>query len=472
MRTQILIHAFVALCFSCTLAPKYEKPKLIQSSRYSINHETFKEDSSQLTSWYTLLNDPILNDLIKEGIENNLDLKIAKKQLLEARALLKISKSDLFPPINASASITQTQMSQSTPTGQAISAFGGNTKNTMYEAGFDTSWELDLFGAKQSEIKAQKAGFQISMLSERHLLVSVVAELARQYITLRSFQARLKIAKENLKAQNEALRITQNRYKHGISSELDVSQAHSLVLATQANIPSLETGVFTSKRIIALLLAKEPKDIPDALNKDVDLPQSPPTLPIQLPSEMLENRPDVLMSEQKLKQAYAKIGIARSLYFPKIILNAGFGFQSTGASDLFKSASQFWSLGPTIRWPIFQAGKIRAQISIETLRQEQAFLQYHQTLLNALAEVENAMVRFLNERTRLISLDEAAQMNKKTFELANNRYLSGVADFLNVIDAQRNLYQAQDLRAQSEETLCLHFISLYKAFGGASTQNP
>jgi NodT family efflux transporter outer membrane factor (OMF) lipoprotein len=339
-------------------------------------------------------------------------------------------------------------------------------ENNVYQAGFDASWEIDVFGGKRRGTEAAKAEVAASEFGRRDTLVTLLGEVSRNYVDARATQRRLTIAQENIKAQEDDLVITQDRFKHGLTSDLDVRQAATLEASTRADIPTLEISLHVSVHRLGVLLGQPPGALLEELSIVAPIPAAPPEVPVGLPSELLLRRPDVQQAERQLAAATAQIGVATADLFPKFSLTGAAGWESVSASDWFAGASKMWSLGPTVQWNIFDAGRIRANIKVQNARQEQALANYEKTVLGSFEDVENALVSYAKEQVRRRSLEEAVNHSQESLRLANQLYANGLTNFINVLDAERSLYQAQDQLVQSERAVSVNLISLYKSLGG------
>jgi NodT family efflux transporter outer membrane factor (OMF) lipoprotein len=315
-------------------------------------------------------------------------------------------------------------------------------------------------------VEAADATLAAAEFTRRDLLVSLFAEVARNYIEARGFQRRLSIAEQNIRAQREVLFLTRDRFKAGLSSDLDVQQASVLLATTEAQLPTLEIGFEQAAHRLGVLLAQPPGTFVERLTKAALIPAIPPAVPVGLPSDLLRRRPDIQQAERELAAATARIGVAVAELFPKFSLTGSIGLQSVSAGDWFTPGSRFWSVGPSVHWRLFEAGRIRANVRVQNARQEQVLARYEQTVLTSLEEVENALTSYAREQNRLRSLTTAAQASRDALEIAGQLYQNGLADFLRVLDSQRSLYQAEDALAQSERAVALNLISIYKAIGG------
>jgi multidrug efflux system outer membrane protein len=369
--------------------------------------------------------------------------------------------ADFLPTIDANASYVNARKSRNSLT------FSQKLLDTeMYQAGFDANWEIDIFGGKRRGLEAANATLASIEADHLDVLVTLLGDVARYYIDLRGFQRRISIARQNIQAQQEALEITQLRLKAGLASELDVSQATAVLETTRADIPTLETSLQVSIHRLSVLLGRPPGTLVKELSKESPIPLTPPTVPVGLPADLLLRRPDIRSSERKLAAANAQIGVATAELFPKFFLTGTAGFESLHGSDLISPESKLWSAGPSVTWRLLEYPRLKAAISSQNAQQQQALAQYNQIVLTSLEEVENALVAYGKEQERWHSLNEAVKANRHALELANELYTKGLGEFLNVLDAERSLYQAEDQFIQSERTVSVNLVSLYKALGG------
>ena len=300
------------------------------------------------------------------------------------------------------------------------------------------------------------------------MLRTLLAEVARNYIELRGFQKQLDVARSNLAAQQDTLQLTRARYEGGLASELDVARAEAQVEVTRSQIPALETSYKEAVHRLSVLLDEPPGALSTELAARVPIPGAPLELPADLPSDVLRQRPDLRRAERQLAAATARVGVATADLYPKFYLVGAAGLESLSVSDFFTSGSKLWSVGPSITWPIFHGGQLVATIEVRDAQEQQALISYRQAILNALEEVENALVAYTRERNRYEALTEAVASNKRAVTLATQLYTSGLSDMLNVLDAQRNLFQTEREQAQSEAATAVNFVALYKALGGGA----
>ncbi len=421
-------------------------------------------DPNVLASWWTTLNDAQLSSLIERSVAGNLDLKRAQSRVIEARARRGIANADMFPTLNVSGSDTWTRSSKETGTGKT---------NQLYAAGFDAGWEMDIFGGVRRSVEAAQANLQANEEDLRDVLVSLLGEVALNYIELRTFQARLAAVMESIDTQNETYQLTQWRYQAGLGDELAVQQARYTLESTSAQIPNLHTNLEGSMNRIAVLLGEQPGKVHDELKKNEPIPVPSSNTTVGVPAEMLRRRPDVRRAERELAAQTARVGVATADLYPKFSLSGSIGIEARSFDKLASNASSsddwFLSGGPRISWPIFTGGAIRQNIKVQSALQEQALIQYESTILVAMEDVENTLVSYANEQTRMANLREATKAAQTAAELAQIKYQSGLTDFSDVLDAQRSLLLFQEQLAQSEGNLSSNLIRLYKALGGGWT---
>jgi NodT family efflux transporter outer membrane factor (OMF) lipoprotein len=414
-------------------------------------------NSDTLAHWWTMLNDPELTRLIERAVKGNLTLKDAQSRLREARALRGISKAGLFPTLDAGASVTKRRSSEN-----SVPA----TTSKLYAAGFDADWELDVFGGVRRAVEAAQASIEATQADLHNVLVSLLAEVALNYVEVRTFQARLSAAYANIKTQQETYELNRSRYEAGIIDELPVQQALYNLERSHSQIPTLEIGLEAAKNRLAVLLGENPGALHQELGKTKPIPVPPITVAVGVPAETLRNRPDIRVAERNLAAQTARIGVAKADLFPKFRLFGTIGLESISSKDFFDGASRTWSIVPGVSWNIFDGGAIRQNIKVQTARQEQALIQYESAVLNAQEEVENVLVAFAKEQRRRESLARATEAARQADRLARDRYQAGLVDFNNVLSAQLSLLSFQDELVQSDGAVTTNLVRLYKALGG------
>jgi outer membrane protein, multidrug efflux system len=456
----------------CMVGPDYQTPKTKTPSAYGETAAlTSSMQPAQLPNWWKKFNDPTLDQLIDEAVKGNLTLKQAQSRLREARQQRIIAAAGLWPNASATGSYQRIRGGGSaggtaaTVSNSGVSG-GGAGEHNLYQAGFDAAWELDAFGGIRREVEAATANVSAALEDQRDVLVTLLAEVAVNYVELRGFQRQIVIAQENLKSQQETLVLTQKQLEAGTVTNLDVAQAQAQVSATASQIPLLETSAHQTMHLLSVLLGKEPMTLSKLLSENVQIPAAAPEVPVGLPSELLRQRADIRRAERQLAAATANIGVATADLFPKFSLTGSYGRAGTTFESLGQPANRFWSVGPGVNWTIFDAGSIRANIQIQKEIEQQTAAAYEQTVLTALQETEDALVAYAKEYGRRKDLKDAVDASRLALDLANQQYLMGTTAFLNVLLAQRALYTAQAAYVQSDVAISTDAVTLYKALGG------
>jgi NodT family efflux transporter outer membrane factor (OMF) lipoprotein len=464
----ILSAALVVATAGCAVGPEYRQPSASVPAHWS---ETLaggeKASPDTVTAWWRTFNDSELDSLIDRAVRSNPDLRIAQARVREARAEYGVASAALAPSADASGADSRQQASHHQPVlGSVPLPPSTPFDNQVYQAGVDASWEIDVFGGRRREVEAARAEVGASEYDRRATLMVLLGDVARNYVDVRGYQRRLTIAAENIEAQGQGVAIARDRFEHGLATDLDVEESSTLLAQTQAEVPALEAALQVSAHRLAVLLGQEPGALLAELSARAPIPAAPEVVPVGLPSDLLLRRPDVLRAERQLAAATANIGVATSDLFPKFYLTGAAGYQSVSAGDWFSSASSFWSIGPSVQWKIFDAGRVRATIRVQDARQEEALTAYERTVITAFEEVENGLVNYAKEEVRRRSLEEAVASSRKSLDLANRLYVGGLTDFLRVLDAERSLYEAEDGLAQSDKAISGNLITLYESLGG------
>lgn len=415
-------------------------------------------DPATLANWWTTLNDPLLESLEKRAVQGSLDLQTARARIREARAQRGITQAGLFPDVNGSGSVKNHNTSKNNK--------GSGVKNTTYALGFDAGWELDLFGGIHRSIEVADANLSATREDLHDVLVSLMAEVALNYVDVRTYQARLTAAQISLAAQQESYDLNLSSYEAGLINQLAVEQASYNLERTQSLIPSLQMGLESAKNRLAVLLGERPGAVHKELADHQPIPTIPVTMTVGIPAETLRNRPDIRQAERNLAAQTARIGVATADLYPKFSLAGTVGLESISASDLFLSASRAWSIGPSITWNLFNGGAIRQNIEVQTARQEQAMVAYESAVLHAQEEVENALTAYAKEQLRQEFLNRATIAAQRVNVLACDQYKSGLVDYNIVLDARRSLQSLEDELATSKGKVTSNMIRLYKALGG------
>lgn len=447
----ILAQLSLFLVGCAAVGPTYKSPALALSPDFHGGGGLEQSDTVR-TDWWEVLSDAQLVGYIQDAVKNNHDLKLAQARIREARALRRVASSRFLPSLNFSGSY---QLSES-----------GAGEGDLFEAAFDASWEIDVFGGIRRTTESAAARLEVAGNARRDTLLSVVSEVARNYAELRGAQRRLELAEKNIRIQSETLELVANKFKTGLAPELDVQRAKTQMKTTQSRVPGLRAAIHTAAFRIAVLTGRPPTALLDELAQPQPIPAPPEIVPVGLPSELLLRRPDVRRAERQLHAATADTGAATAELYPRFFLTGAAGLQSVSFTDFFDSASRTWTVGPAIHWPIFQGGRIRANISASEARRDAAYQRFRQVVLSALEDVERSLVDYAEEQLERRELEAAVQASTRAVQLASILYEKGLSDFLTVLDAERTLRDVEDQLAVSETSATVNVIRLYKALGG------
>ncbi len=465
--------AVVFVLAGCAVGPDYQHPNpVLPASWQEAQQAGLDTRPATLTKWWTEFNDKLLDSLVERATQSNLDLAVAEARIREARAVLSFTGADLWPTLDVSGSYSRIRTSENAlGAGRLAPQGGGNLEQNLFRTGFDSDWEIDVFGGTRRRIEGAEANIGFAIEDRRDVLVTLLGDVAKNYIDLRGLQRRLSVTQANLAAQRETFGLTKVRFDAGLANDFEVAQAEGLVNTTEAQIPPLESALKQTAYRLDLLLGAQAGTLWSELASEVPVPALPPEAHVGMPAELLRRRPDIRRSERQLAAATAQVGAATADLYPKFSLTGSFGLQSISASDWFTAQSRFWSIGPTISWPVFDAGKIRANIEIRNAQQEQALKLYEKSVLTALGDVEGALVNYTKEQTRYRSLLAAVAANRRAAQMANDLYVQGLVPFLDVLDAQRTVYASESDLVLSEANMASNLVALYKALGGGWETN-
>jgi multidrug efflux system outer membrane protein len=464
IKQQIAAVALPVILAGCAVGPNYKPPQTaVAGSFANAPTNAVAANETALATWWKGFEDAKLDDVVARAIAHNHNLRIATANLKEARALRRLAVFDLAPTVQADASYTDMLLSKTAaPPGTPRKL----RQSELYEAGFDATWEIDLFGRVRRSVQAVNAGFAAADATRLDVLVSVVAEVARNYFELRGAQNQLAVARRNADVQTETLKITQARLEGGRGTDFDVSRSRSLLTLTLSTIPPLEAGIQKTIHRLAVLTGQQPTTLTTELSTLAPLPAAMPALAVGSPELLLRRRPDVRAAERSLAVATARIGIAMADLFPRVVFVGSVALQAETFAGLSKGGSDTWNFGPRISWAALDLGRVQARIKAADARAEGSLAFYELTVLAALEETENALVDFGHEQTRQQFLQESAQASQQASDLAHQRYEAGASDFLSVLDAERTLLEAQDRLAASQTRTATALVTVYKALGG------
>lgn len=460
-RVFVALLPALLLC-ACSVGPDYIMPSLVVPERFSSAGHIQSVRKPRLAHWWTRLGDPTLNVLIDEAVQGNSDVAMAKARVQEARATYRQSVGTLFPTLRNADSVTrQRSLAQ-----DASDADTGPEITSQFQVGFDASWEIDLFGKNQRGVEAAGYGLQAAEEQFRLALLSLVGDVAFNYVQARGYQARIALAKRTAAAQRETARLTKTRFDAGGASGVDAAISAGQASMTEAVIPSLEVSYSESVHRLGVLIGRAPGELTDRMKRGGPIPKPEFPMPVGIPADTLFSRPDVLQAERQLAQATAKIGQAQAARYPAVSLTGNIATTGLKVGDLGKSSSIGWSFGPTVSVPIFNGGQLRAAVEIEQARRDQYFVTYQASVMKALEDVENALVATTQEHIRYRKLIASVEAYRQANSLSHFLYQGGSADFLTVLDAERSLYSAEEALVQSRITMVTSYIALNKALGG------
>jgi multidrug efflux system outer membrane protein len=417
-------------------------------------------------AWWMNFGDPALEALLAQALKSAPDIAEVQARVREARAITGIAGAYRFPTADAGGLYTRNLGSENVPTGVPPGGLGPGVHSNLWQAGFDASWEIDVFGGERRAIEAAEANYQSVSEDRADVVLTLLAEVARHYVELRGAQRRIEVARKNLAIDQDLEALTQSLLAAGLAPRQDLLRAEAQVFNIDAAILDFETDERTAGYRIAALIGEPFAGVAAELSLPRPIPHAVSDLPVGLPSELLLRRPDVRAAERRIAAANARIGVAKSDLYPHISLTGAAGIESLNFSSFSSASSGYYQLGPGIRWRIFDAGRIRFQVLAESARTEAATAAYQRSVLNAFRDVESALVAYANTQSRREKLVSESKADGDAAEIAMLLYEKGVDSFLPVLDAERSLYAADDELAQSERDSALALIALYKSLGG------
>ena len=438
-----------------------------------------RADAAAAPAGWAMFGDPVLDALEDRALAANADLQTAALHFLQSRAQRSAVESQAVPQLNASAGVTRLRQSENGETKRLLDAFNPPNQaqliqvlsepHDFYQAGFDASWELDLWGRVRRSVESADANVGASQALLAQTQLSVQAEVARRYFELRAAQRQISIARDDIASAEETLELVKARADGGLTTDLDVTRQNAQAADLRARLPPLLAQEAQATNQITLLLGERPGALQSQLAARPDAASAAalPDLSLGLPSDMALRRPDIQVAQAQLHAATASIGVAVADLYPRITIGAGFGFQSVDGSTFTDWGSRQWSIGPSLQLPIFDGGRRRATVTLRELQQQEAAVAYQQTVLKAWHEIDDALSAYSAERLRNIQLAERERSSRDALQLARVRYDHGLTDFLVQLDAQRTWLQAQRDYTESTSRLALGLVAVSKALGGA-----
>lgn len=449
----------LSLLAGCVVGPDYERPRLTVPAQWGSGKSQKPAKPPELSKWWRQLHDPLLDRLITEAVAGNLDVAVAKAKIREARATYRQQQGALLPSVEGSASATRTR--------SAVSVAGSEpSAYSQYQPGFDTSWELDLFGGNRRALEAARHGAEATEEDLRDTLVTLVGDVASYYVQAREYQTLLALARRSAESQGQTARLTREQFRAGEATGVDDAKANAQALSTAADIPTYQISRDQAVHRLSVLLGQPPATLEARLKGGGPVPLPKEPVATGIPSDILLNRPDVRSAERNLAQSTAKIGQAEAKRYPSISLTGSIASSALSPSDLGKKSTVGWSIGPTLVVPIFQGGQLRASVDVAKAQRDQNYVAYQAAVLNAMEEVENAIVSLSHTRTRYAKLVSATASYRRATDLSRTLNEAGAADSFDVLDAERSLYAAEEAMIRSRADIAAYFIALNKALGG------
>lgn len=458
------------LMAGCAVGPDYRRPEIAVPAQWGSSTQAQPTSAAsaappELLRWWTRLNDPLLDALIDEAVAGNLDVATARARIREARASYRQAGGALWPTLTASASATRSG-SGTVTAGNLTATTNTSSGGNVFQAGFDASWELDLFGANRRATEAAQYGAEASEWSLRATLLTLVGDVATSYVQARGYQARLALARDTATSQQETARITRARFEAGASSGLDAANAAGHAQSTLASIPTLEAAHGQLVHGLSVLTGQPPQALRERLALAGTIPAAALPVAMGMPADVLLNRPDVLQAERQYAQYTSRVGQAMAARYPSVTLTGRLAASGTQAGDLARHSSIGWSFGPSLSVPLFNGGRLEAAADVARAQRDQYFIAYQAAVLGALKDVENAGVALAHERERQRLLQASAEQYREAATLSHALYDSGATSFLDVLTADRSLYAAQDALIQSQVSVAAGYVALNKALGG------
>ena len=470
----------------CSVGPNYTSPRIdlpeAFSSAQSVAPTTRPASATQparavdLARWWESMDDPQLNALVHRAIQSNFDLRLAATRLQEARSSEVAVTGGVFSGLG---SVTGADVSVGAGRGSGTNTTRGRVAAPLNSAsntagfkeitqvmGFDTGWEIDLFGRFRRIIEASRADVQVEAEARNEVLVTVIADVVRNYVSVRAFQYRLDVARQNAAAQQQTYDLVKCRQLGGINTTFELALAERQLSSTLARIAPLEAQLEAAKRRVAVLVGLYPEQLKAQLDRPVDLPTTPPLVAPGMPVELIRRRPDLRRAERQIAAATARIGVATADLFPRLAITAGAGVEGQGLGRRPEQDRYIYSAGPSLYWPFLDFGRLDAIVQAQDFRTQEALLTYQRAIITAVQEVDDSLNNYTADEDSLTQLGNAVSASERAAVLARQLYENGATDLLNFLDAQRQLFVLQDQYAVAQESVIRDFILLYKALGG------
>lgn len=452
VRLALILALTTALGGCIVVGPDVEKPTVSLPMKWSGGAAVKPSRPPELSQWWQRLGDPILDELVDEAVAGNLDVATAKARVREARASYRQTVGSLLPSANGSGAASRSK------------SYGDIS--SQFQAGLDASWELDLFGGNKRAVEAARYGMDAAEEELRAALLTMIGDVASNYVAARGYQARIALARRTAASQRETAAITRNKFEAGGATAADAATADGQASSTEAGIPSLEAAYAETVHRLSVLTGRAPGALVERMKKPKPVPAPLLPIPTGIPADVLTARPDVRLAEAQYASATAKIGQAEAARYPSASLTGNIGTSGAKLGDLGKSSSISWAFGPTLTVPIFNGGQLKAAVEVTQAQRDQSFIAYQAAVLTALEDVENAIVALSQERIRSGKLASAARSYGEANTVARALFQAGSSSFLDVLTAERSLYSASDALIESRVAIATDYVALNKALGG------
>jgi multidrug efflux system outer membrane protein len=453
-----VILAGTSLLTGCVVGPDYEKPTLVMPASWSGKQDKAPVKPPELSEWWKQLHDPVLNQLIVEAVADNLDVAASKAKIREARATTREQVGVLLPTLTSSPSATRARTAATTSSDAST--------YSQYQAGFDASWEVDLFGGNKRALEAARNSEQASEDDLRDTLLALVGDVASYYVQAREYQALIKLAERSAKSQRQTAALTRSQFNAGEATGVDSAKADALAASTEADIPTYRISYAQTVHRLGVLLGKSPDALEARLANGGGIPMPKARVSAGIPADVLLARPDVRAAERRIAQYTAKIGQAEANRYPSISLTGSIESSATSIGDLAKKSTIGWSFGPTVSVPIFKGGQLKAAVDVAKAQRDQYSIAYQSAVLSAMEDVENAIVSLNQTRLKHGKLSISVAGYREAAKLSRMLNETGATAFLNVLDSERSLYSAEEGLIESRTAIATYYIALNKALGG------
>jgi len=461
--SSLIRHPLTVLCLMLSLlingcinlGPDYQRPDVAVESDWLETEETLvsNESAADPKWWSSAFNDPELDRLVEAALQQNLTLRSAGLRVLQSQQRLAIAIGNQFPQ-------------QQQATGSASRQKESDVIFNDYSLGLNVGWEVDFWGRFRRQVESASADLDASVASYDGALVSMISQVAQNYLLIRTYQARIDVTRHNIKAQEESLRVAQAKFDAGEVSELDVDQAESLLYNTKASISSLQASLQQLKNSLAILLGSPPQKFNGLLSEKASIPDVPEDVALGMPQDLIRRRPDVRVAERQLAAQSAQIGYAVTELYPHLTIGGGIGTNAMETGDLFDSASETWNLFGMFQWNIFNYGRLQSNVRLQDALFQQLLVDYHDSVLQAQGDVENTIVAYLKSHEQFQAYSVAAAASQRAVDVATIQYQEGAIDFNTLITTLNANQQQQDLLTSTQGTVATNLVQVYKALGG------